>query len=108
VVLELNAETVRKAKQAGEPVYYADATSVEALGHAHVERARAVVVLINDPRGAERIVDAVRRAAPGVPLLLRARYVSEKEPLIASGARDVIVDEVEAAVAASRTLVSWL
>ena len=40
VALELNAETVRDAREAGEPVYYADATSVEALQHARVQHAR--------------------------------------------------------------------
>jgi CPA2 family monovalent cation:H+ antiporter-2 len=108
IVLELNAETVRDQRKAGEHVIYADATSREALGHAHVERARAVVVLINDPRAAERIVDAVKRVAPGVPILLRARYLTERDALVRTGATDVVVDEVEAAIAASRELVSWL
>ncbi|HYJ07809.1 MAG TPA: cation:proton antiporter, partial [Polyangiaceae bacterium] len=34
VVLELNADNVRKGKELGLPVYYGDATSEEALGHA--------------------------------------------------------------------------
>jgi len=48
VVLELNAETVRTARVANEPVYYGDATSEEALGHAHIEKARALLFNVID------------------------------------------------------------
>ena len=96
-LLELNAETVRDARQAGEPVF-ADATSVEALEHAHVKQARGIAVLINDRAAVERVADTVRRVAPQVPLLIRTRYKSEQEILRALGANEVIAEEVEASV----------
>src|SRR5690606_30703287 len=68
VILELNADNVRRGRQGGDPVFYADATSAEALGHAHVESARCVVIMINDPQATFRVVDAVRRTAPSVPV----------------------------------------
>lgn len=98
VVLELNAATVRRALNAGEPLFYADATSTEALTHAKVAVARAVAVLINDPAAAVRVVDAVRRCAPHVPVLIRARYDAERDKLVELGATEVIADEVEACV----------
>ncbi|MCU0662620.1 MAG: cation:proton antiporter [Myxococcota bacterium] len=98
VVLELNAETVRRARKAGDPVFYADATSLESLAHARVQEARAVAVLINDPDAAARVVDAVRRCAPRVPVLIRARFHAERDKLVELGATDVIADEVEACV----------
>ena len=98
VVLELNADNVRKGKELGLPVYYGDATSEEALHHAHVARARLVVLLMNDPQAAQRVVDTVRRVAPGVPMLMRTRYLLEREPLLRLGANDVVAEEVESAV----------
>jgi CPA2 family monovalent cation:H+ antiporter-2 len=98
VVLELNAETVRRARAEGEPVFYADATSPEALAHAHLDRARAVVVLINDPQAAVRVVDTVHRAAPEVPVLVRARYFADREKLHTLGAAEVVAEEVEASL----------
>jgi len=98
VVLELNADSVRKGKESGLPVYYADATSEEALRHAHVEHARQVVLLMNDPQAAQRVVDTVRRVAPSVAVLMRTRYLAEREELFALGARDVVAEEVEGAV----------
>ncbi len=98
IVLELNAETVRRARAAGEPVYYADATSPEALGHAHAADARVVVILINDPLAALRVVDTLKRVAPAVPVLIRSRYLLERPRLLTLGAADVVVEEVEASV----------
>ncbi|MCA3015428.1 MAG: cation:proton antiporter, partial [Myxococcaceae bacterium] len=98
LVLELNAETVRAARRRGEPVFYGDATSPEALAHAHVGDARAMVLVLNDAGAAQRIVDAVKRAAPSLPVLMRARYLAEADALKALGAQDVVAEEVEGAL----------
>lgn len=98
VVLELNAENVRSGKELGLPVYYGDATSEEALRHAHLDAARLVVLLMNDPQAAQRVVDTARRVAPSVPVLMRTRYLGERPALLALGARDVVAEEVESAV----------
>lgn len=98
IALELNAETVRRAREEGEPVFYADATSPEALEHARVTRARAVVVLINDPQAALRVVDTVHRVAPAVPVLVRTRYYADRAKLHELGAAEVVAEEVEASL----------
>jgi CPA2 family monovalent cation:H+ antiporter-2 len=108
VALELNAETVRAARAAGEPVYYADATSPEALGHAHLERARALVILINDAQGALRVVDTARRVAPHVRVLMRTRYVGERAALLRVGATDVVAEEAESGIEVLARLLRWL
>lgn len=98
LVLELNADNVRRGKADALPVYYGDATSLEALGHARLHRARLLVVLINDPQAAKRVTDTARRVAPHVPVLIRTRYLAEREALLRVGAHDVVAEEVESAV----------
>lgn len=98
VVLDLDGENVRRGKALGLPVFYGDATSVEALGHVHVDRAKLVVLLMNDPQAAERVVDTVHRVAPNASVLMRTRYLAERDTLMALGARDVVAEEVEGAV----------
>ncbi len=98
LILEINAKTVLKAREEGEPIYYADATSPEVLGHARVGEARAVVVLINDSAAARRVVAGVHAIAPLVPILIRCRYLGESSDLLALGASDVVAEEVEAGV----------
>jgi CPA2 family monovalent cation:H+ antiporter-2 len=98
VVLELNADNVRRGKALGLPVYYGDATSEEALGHARLSEARQVVLLMNDQQAAERIVDMLRRVAPHVPVLVRTHYLAQRQGLLTIGARDVVAEEIEGAV----------
>jgi CPA2 family monovalent cation:H+ antiporter-2 len=98
VALELNVETVRAARAEGLPVFYGDATSPEALEHAGIGRAAAVVLVLNDPAATERIVAAVRRVAPDVPLLARVHYLAEAQALLKLGATDAVAEEVESGV----------
>lgn len=98
VILELNSDTVSRARKADVPIYYGDATSREALLHAHVETARAVVVLINDPEAARRVTLAVNAAVPSIPVIIRCRYLGEAHGLLEMGATDVVAEEVEAGV----------
>lgn len=98
VVLEMNIENVREGKAMGLPVYYGDATSEEALRHAGLERAHLLVLLMNDPQAAERIVTTARRLAPDTAVMMRTRYLGERARLVGIGADDVIAEEVEGAV----------
>ena len=98
VVLEMNIENVRRGKALGLPVYYGDATSEEALRHARLPDAKMMVLLVNDPQAAKRIVDTASRIAPGTPVLMRTRYLAERSLLFEMGARDVVAEEVEGAV----------
>lgn len=89
-------------------MFYGDATSEEALRHARIEMARLVVLRMNDPAAAERVVDSVRRVAPAVPVLIRTRYLLEREGLLALGASDVVEEEVESAVAVVARMLRWV
>jgi CPA2 family monovalent cation:H+ antiporter-2 len=82
IVLELDPDRVRAAEELGEPVYYADATSPEALGHAHLEDACAIAVLTSDTEAVHLIVAAVREQAPKVPIFLRTRYWRDRRRLL--------------------------
>jgi CPA2 family monovalent cation:H+ antiporter-2 len=98
LVLEINADTVRAAQRAGEPAYYADVTSEEALGHAGAAQAKAIVLLINDPNAAERAIVAARRHAPATPIFVRTHYLRDAPRLRELGATEVVVEEVEAGI----------
>lgn len=97
VVFDMSIENVQRGRELGLPVYYGDATSEEALRHAGVQKARLLVLLMNDPAAAVRIVDTSRRIAPDTPVLMRARYLSDRARLLEAGASDVMSEEVEGA-----------
>jgi CPA2 family monovalent cation:H+ antiporter-2 len=97
-ILELNAATVRDAAKSGEPIHYGDATQESILRHVDADKARAIVVVIDDPAGARRIVQVARKVSPDAFILVRTRYLREVQPLLDLGADEVIADELEVSV----------
>jgi len=79
----------------GDPVYYADATSVEALGHAHVETCRAIVIMINDNKAIERVISTIARMKVEAPVFVRTQYMRGSELLSKDMPVNVVASEVE-------------
>lgn len=104
VVVELNADTVRKKKK-NEPIFYGDATSPEILHHIGIHKAKILVVAISDAAATRRIVQIARKENPDMHIIVRTRYVSEIEDLTKLGANEVIPEEFETSIEIfSRTL----
>jgi len=98
VIIEMNAETVRRERAKGESIYYGDATHEPVLQHANTKDARIVVVAINDPTATRRITELARRLSPNIYLITRTRYLEEMQPLCELGADEVIPEEFETSV----------
>ena len=98
VVVELNTETVKRARREGEPIFYGDATRREVLEHVGIERARVVVFAISDPTAVGRAVRTARDLNPAVEIVVRSQRIQEIEGLRRLGANDVVAQKVEAAI----------
>jgi CPA2 family monovalent cation:H+ antiporter-2 len=104
-VLDLNPERVRKGKAKAVPIEYGDTTAESVLRHAGIDRARAALVLLSDPRATRTTLSRCRRLAPGIFLLARTRYLAEIPELSALGADEVVAEEFETSLEISgRTL----
>lgn len=98
VVLELNAEEVRRAKAKGEKINFGDATRREVLKHAGVEKAWSLVLAMSDPHAARLTVKQSRRLNKDLHIIVRTRYVSEIRELFDLGANEVIPEEFETSI----------
>jgi len=105
LVLELNSDTVRVLKKAGQPVLFADATHPEALDLAGIARARLVAFTFPAVGATCAAVPLVRERNPGIYIFGRAKYPSEVSRLRALDVQ-VIHDERESAVAMVRAAIS--
>ena len=104
-ILELNPERVARGRGKGLPIEYGDASNDRVLRHSGIERARAVLVLISDPRATRRAVRIIREVAPKTYLIARTRYLAEIPELVALGADEVVAEEFETSLEISgRTL----
>jgi CPA2 family monovalent cation:H+ antiporter-2 len=97
-ILDLNAETVRKAKAKGEKINFGDSTRREVLHHAHIDEAHALVLAISDPQSARRTVKQAREMNPNLYIIVRTRYISEITELLELGANEVIPEEFETSI----------
>ena len=108
LVLELNGSAVRGAREKGEPIFFGDATSPDALAAAGVARARAVVLVLSDPDASMLAVRTTRSLAPAVPIIVRARYRKEADRLVEMGATMAVAEEFEASLEVLTQLLSRL
>ncbi|MDX1661015.1 MAG: cation:proton antiporter [Gemmatimonadota bacterium] len=98
VVVELNGETVRAARAAGEPVLFGDFTRVEVLEACAIEEAETLVVGISDPEAVRRGVRLAREMNPALHIVVRVRGVAEIERALAAGADEVVAEEFETSI----------
>jgi monovalent cation:H+ antiporter-2, CPA2 family len=98
LVIELDADTVQRERQNGEPVLYGDAVHAHILEQAQISQARMVVVAISDPEATKKIILESRQLAPSAFILVRTRFVREIEPNIMLGADEVIPEEFETSI----------
>ena len=97
-VIEMNPQLAREARELGAPVLMGDATRTVILHHAAMEKARVIVIAINDPGATEAIVAHARMHYPNVFILVRVRYVSLVDTLHTQGANLVIPADFETSI----------
>jgi CPA2 family monovalent cation:H+ antiporter-2 len=97
-VIELNPDTVRRERKAGEPILYGDATYAEVLHSAGVDRAKLLVVTAPDTAVAGRLTHLARGLNAEIRIIFRARFFTEIETLNRIGVDEVVPDELEASI----------
>jgi len=98
VVIETNPFTVSKEKKKGEQIIFGDASKPEVLDHAHIEKARIMVIAISDAAASRRIAALARQLNPSIHVIVRTRYILEVEPLFKLGVNEVIPEEFETSI----------
>jgi CPA2 family monovalent cation:H+ antiporter-2 len=98
-ILDLNADTVRKAAvREGEPIMYGDATRKEVLHRLNLESARILVLATSDPIATRRTIALAREMNPDIHIIVRTRYMAELPDLYKLGANQVIPEEFETSI----------
>jgi len=98
VVLEVNADTIRRARDEGEPIIYGDITRTDVLVRAGVDCAKVMVFAVSDFNATRIAVRAVRQLNPSIFILIRTRYAADVDELYKLGADQVIPEEFETSI----------
>lgn len=108
VVLDSRPEVVARLRRSGVRGFYGDVERPELLAAAGIARAKAVVIAIDEPAQAVRMVRNIRRRYPDLPVIVRARDRHHAYGLMAAGATETVREILGAAVEVGRHTLSAL
>jgi CPA2 family monovalent cation:H+ antiporter-2 len=106
VVIDLNVDTVSALRAEGQRAIYGDAANDGILEQAGVREASHLVLTLPQSGVRSAIVAAARSFNRDLRILVRARYLREREDLEHAGATAAVFEEAEAAVALARLVLA--
>lgn len=98
IAVEHNIERVALLRAQGVPIYYGNAARGDFLDKLGLERAACMVVTMDQPAAAMRVVQATRRQHPHLPIFARSHDTQHAHDLVAAGATQVVPETLEAAL----------
>ncbi len=98
LALDLDAERVRTAREAGYQVVYGDATHHSVLEAAGVERAAALVLTHDQLAAARQTTRLARQHNPTLTILARTREDEAIDQLLDAGASEVLPEGLESSL----------
>ena len=94
VAVDLDPARIAQASQKGLPVYYGDATRAEVMEALHVERARTVVIALDNRKAALQLAAMLHYIFPALNVVARAYDQAHAVELERAGARTAIPEPV--------------
>ncbi len=104
IIIDLNIDTVTRLKGEGLSALYGDASKVEILKHAGIDKAKHLILTLPDLEARTPVIIEARRLNAELNIIVRAHYLTEKKALAELGVTAVAYEEAEAAVALSELL----
>ncbi|MEE4155393.1 MAG: cation:proton antiporter [Erythrobacter sp.] len=104
VVLDSNPDIVAAAKREGYRAVYADASRGDALARLGIEKAPAVVLTMDEPVLAQRLVAKLRAAHPDLLIVVRARDSDHAAALYRAGASHAVPENLESSLQLSEAV----
>ncbi len=107
-VIELDSKRVESVHQFASETYYGNASNLRVLLSAHIDRAPAIVVAIDDVEASLKIVSQVSSAFPNLKIMARARDRFHEIKLRELGVTSVIRETLLSSLALSTQLLEHL
>ncbi|MFV2002073.1 MAG: monovalent cation:proton antiporter-2 (CPA2) family protein [Paracoccaceae bacterium] len=101
-VLDSDLDTINLLRAFGATAYFGDPTRPELLHAAGLMDADVLIVALDDPKAAVRLVSMARRERPDLHIIARAYGRSEVYRLYAAGADDIVRETFDSALRAGR------
>ncbi|BDI61417.1 cation:proton antiporter [Qipengyuania nanhaisediminis] len=104
VMLDANPDLIDSAKRDGYRATFGDAARGDALDRLGIERAHAVVLTMDEPVLAQRLVAKLRGEYPDLQIVVRARDTDHAAQLYRSGASHAVPETLESSLQLSEAV----
>lgn len=104
VAIDLDGDRVSKGQQEGFPVIFGDAARDSTLDRLGLDTASAVVLTMDEPVLAQRLVKKLRARFPALPILARARDARHAAALYRAGASTAVPQTLESSLQLSEAV----
>jgi CPA2 family monovalent cation:H+ antiporter-2 len=101
LVIDLNMDTITRLQKEKRLALYGDAYNVEIM-HEAFPRATHLVITLSHSINRNPLIAAAKLINPNIKIIVRARYLSDREDLERYGADQACFEEAEAAVALAK------
>lgn len=98
VGIDRDPRLVDNGRRAGARIFYGDASRAEFLKHCGLDTARALIITMDSPEGAEAVVATARELRPDLTIVARARDDRHAKRLYELGATDAVPETIEASL----------
>ena len=104
VAVDSSVDIVKAARAEGFPIVFGDAVRPELLDRLNLGHASALILTMDDPVQAVRLVKKVRSWRPDLPIISRARDPAHAGRLYRAGVTDAVPETVEASLQLSEAV----
>lgn len=105
-IIDLNLDTVAELTRQGRTAIFGDASHASILEQAGVPQASHLVLTLPHSAARAAVVTAARDLNRDLRILVRARYLGERDELEQAGATAAVFEEAEAAVGLARLVLA--
>jgi len=98
VGVDSDPDLVRAANEAGYPALFGDAMGNRSLERFGIEHANAVILTMDEPVAAARLVRRLREEHPDLPIIARARDAGHAGQLYRAGASHAVPETLESSL----------
>lgn len=103
VVIDSDPDIVIEGRKQGYSIRFGNATRAQALEHLGLDRARVLVLTMDDPVLCNKIVRAVRTSHPDLPIVARARDTDHATQLYRAGVSEAVPETLESSLQLAET-----
>ncbi|RIX32651.1 sodium:proton exchanger [Sphingomonas edaphi] len=104
LAIDSDVDGFMEARRSGYSVLYGDVSRRELIGKLDLDKARAVVLTMDDPVLTARIAKRLREEHPALPIIARARDAEHAGALYRAGVTDAVPEALEASLQLSEAV----